>query len=70
MPTAWLKKNPFISMWLSAASRIARSLRGRATAQATPPASAAAAAGSSGHSKLWVEAVTAACTKTKPKRKR
>jgi hypothetical protein len=70
MPNARLKSNPFMSMWLSAASRIAGSLRGQATAQARRRVSTAVAAGSKGHPKLWIEAVTAARARTKPKRKR
>lgn len=33
MANPWLKKNPFMSMWLSTANRVAGSLRGQATAQ-------------------------------------
>jgi hypothetical protein len=70
MPNAWLKSNPFMSLWLSAANRIAGSLRGHATARAKRRVSAAATAGNKQHPKLWAEAVAAACGKTKPKRKR
>ncbi len=31
MANPWLKKNPFMSLWLSAANRVAGSLRGQAT---------------------------------------
>ena len=34
MSNPWLKKNPFMSLWLSEANRMAGSLRGQATAQA------------------------------------
>lgn len=34
MANPWLKKNPFMSLWLSTANRVAGSLRGQATAQA------------------------------------
>jgi hypothetical protein len=34
MSNPWLKKNPFMSMWLSAANRAVGTLRGQATAQA------------------------------------
>ena len=37
MPNAWLKSNPFMSLWLSAANRIAGSLRSHATARAQAP---------------------------------
>jgi hypothetical protein len=36
-----LKKNPFMSMWLSAANRMAGTLRGQATAQVKRQATAA-----------------------------
>lgn len=34
MANPWSKKNPFMSMWLSSANRVAGTLRGQATAQA------------------------------------
>ncbi|MES2877885.1 MAG: hypothetical protein V4713_05630 [Pseudomonadota bacterium] len=34
MSNPWLKKNPFMSMWLTEANRMAASMRGQATAQA------------------------------------
>ena len=34
MSNPWLKKNPFMSLFLSGANRIAGTLRGQATAQA------------------------------------
>jgi hypothetical protein len=33
MSNPWLKKNPFMSLWLSTANRMAGSLRGQAAAQ-------------------------------------
>jgi hypothetical protein len=33
MANPWLKKNPFMSMWLSGANAVAGSLRGRAAGQ-------------------------------------
>lgn len=33
MANLWLKKNPFMSMWLSTAHRVAGSFLGQATAQ-------------------------------------
>lgn len=43
MSNPWLKKNPFMSMWLSAANRMAASVRGQAGAQATRQIKAAMA---------------------------
>lgn len=34
MRNPWIKKNPFMSMWLSGANAVAGSARGRATAAA------------------------------------
>jgi len=55
----WLKKNPFMSMWLSTANRVAGTLRGQATAQARRHVKAAVA-----------EAVSPTAAKAKPRRKR
>jgi hypothetical protein len=41
MSNPWMKKNPFMSMWLSAANSAAGSMRSRATAQAKRQATAA-----------------------------
>ena len=41
MSNPWLKKNPFMSMWLSAANRAAGTMRNQATAQAKRQISAA-----------------------------
>jgi hypothetical protein len=34
MTNPWLKKNPFMSLWLSGANKVASSMRGHAAAQA------------------------------------
>ncbi|SAK45349.1 hypothetical protein AWB75_00770 [Caballeronia catudaia] len=39
MKNPWMKKNPFLSMWLSGANAVIGSARGRATAQAKRQAS-------------------------------
>lgn len=43
MAPSRLKKNPFMSLWLSAAHRVAGALRGQATAQARRQVQAALA---------------------------
>jgi len=43
MPNPWLKKNPFMSMWLSAANRAAGSMRAQATAEVKRQVNAAVA---------------------------
>jgi len=44
MANPWLKKNPFMSMWLSTANRVAGTVRGHATVQARRQVKAAIAA--------------------------
>ena len=53
MSNPWLKKNPFMSLWLSAANRMAGSIRGQAQAQATRQVRAAATAAQNEAVKLW-----------------
>lgn len=53
MSNPWLKKNPFMSMWLSSANRIAGSLRGQATAQVKRQAKAAVTEATRENLKLW-----------------
>jgi len=43
MSNPWLKKNPFMSLWLSTANRVVGGLRGQATAQAKRQVKAAVA---------------------------
>ena len=75
MANPWLKKNPFMSLWLSAANRVAATVRGQATAQArrqvkaatveaiSPPAPKVA-------SKTSASAKANASTKARTRRKR
>ena len=44
MSNPWLKKNPFMSMWLSSANAVAGAARGRVTAELNRQAKAASAA--------------------------
>jgi hypothetical protein len=59
MANPWLKKNPFLSMWLSTANRVAGTMRAQATAQAKRNLKATVA-----------EAKAAPAAKPKPTRKR
>ena len=43
MSNPWLKKNPFMSMWLSTANRLVGTFRGQATAEMKRQAKTAAA---------------------------
>ncbi|WP_213231620.1 hypothetical protein [Caballeronia sp. NK8] len=55
MKNPWVKKNPFMSMWLSGANAVIGSARGRATAQAKRQVAT-----------FWSEALTP----SKPKKRR
>ena len=41
MSNLWLKKNPFMSMWLSGANRVANIARGKITAESRRQSTAA-----------------------------
>lgn len=69
MPNPWLKKNPFMSMWLSAANRIAGTMRGQATAQAKRQISAAATKATNDNRKALLGTTASASLKAKPKRR-
>lgn len=62
----WLKKNPFMSMWLSSANRMAAPVRGRVAAEAKRQANAIAHAAVAEGVKFWTEALTPPIAK-KPK---
>ena len=70
MTNPWLKKNPFMSMWLSAANRVAGTARGQATAQAKRQVQAAVTAATNENLKLMSSAASTPASKSKPKRKR
>ncbi len=58
MPNPWLKKNPFMSIWLSAANSAAGSIRGQATAQAKRVAAGAMNNASQDMLDVWTRALT------------
>jgi len=64
MSNPWLKKNPFMSMWLSAANRMA----GQATAQAKRQVSAAVTKATNDNLKA-LSGGTSPASKAKPKRR-
>ena len=70
MTQPWLKKNPFMSLWLSTANRMAGSMRGAATAQVKRQVKAALTGATNENIKLWSAAVAAPAPRTRPKRKR
>ena len=70
MSNPWLKKNPFMSMWLSSANRIAGSVRGQATAAMKRQVKAAVTEATHENIKLWTTAPTPAAAKKKKPRRR
>ena len=70
MPNPWLKKNPFMSMWLSGANRLAGTVRGQATAQAKRQVSAAVTQATNDNLKALFGGISPASPKAKPKRRR
>ena len=70
MSNPWMKKNPFMSMWLSEANRIAGTMRGQATAQAKRQINAAVTKATNDNLKALLDAAAPASPKGKPKRRR
>ncbi|PLP99539.1 hypothetical protein [Cupriavidus pauculus] len=66
MKNPWNKKNPFMSMWLSNANRIAGAARGRMTAESKRAASTAITEGTRQMMAAWTDGLTA----TKPAKRR
>jgi hypothetical protein len=59
MSNPWLKKNPFMSMWLSSANRVAGSMRGRLAGEVKRQSAQATREASNDWIKLWTGAATA-----------
>lgn len=70
MSNPWLKKNPFMSMWLSGANRIAGTFRGRASAQVKRHVNATMTEAASASRRIWSDAQKAALSGARAKRKR
>jgi hypothetical protein len=66
MTNPWLKKNPFMSMWLSAFNTTANTMRGHATQEFQRQATAVAEQAT----KAWIDAWAGAPAKPKPRRRR
>ncbi len=73
MKNPWLKKNPFMSMWLSGAYKVAGAARGLAAAaverEATRSSKDAAAEGTKQVLEFWGASAAGAVPKQKPKPK-
>jgi hypothetical protein len=70
MPNPWLKKNPFMSMWLSGANSVAGSLRGQAAGQAKRQAASATTKAMNDLVGIWFAGVTAPPPKTRRRKRR
>ncbi len=69
MKNPWLKKNPLLSMWMSAANSVAGAARGRATAEARRHASAQMAQNANRMTRWWAEALGASPPRMRKKRR-
>lgn len=67
MSNPWLKKNPFMSMWLSGANSVVNSARGRIAAEAKRQSTTAVNKAASDMIGIWTETMT---KPTAPKRRR
>lgn len=70
MSNPWLKKNPFMSIWLSEANRIAGTVRSQATAQAKRQINAAVTKATKDNLKTLLGETASALSAAKPKRRR
>lgn len=67
MRNPWIKKNPLMSMWLSAANSAMGSARGHATAAAKRQAGTMMSTGAKQMVNFWSSALTAPSTRKKRK---
>ena len=70
MSNPFLKKNPFMSMWLSSANAMAGSMRGHATAHAKREVANATTKAAQDVFDLWANAVMPVPKKRKTRRRR
>ena len=70
MKNPWLKKNPFMSMWLSGANAVAGSARSLATAEGKRQATAMRTQGAKQIADFWTGALAAPAPAPRKKRKR
>jgi hypothetical protein len=70
MSNPWLKKNPFMSMWLSSANKMAGSMRGQVTAEAKRQVNAAVTKATDENLKHWFDVAKPAAPKARAKRRR
>jgi hypothetical protein len=69
MANPWMKKNPFMSMWLSGFNSAAGSMRGAATAQAKRQATSVMTKASKDIVDAWTGALTAPSAQKRKRRR-
>ena len=70
MANPWMKKNPFLSMWLSGANAVAGSMRGRAIREARRQSTTAMRTASKAIFDAWTSPWTLGATKRKKRTRR
>jgi len=70
MTNPWLKKNPFMSMWLSAANAAAGSLRGHAMGQAKRQSATMMAKATQDIVDAWTSGLTASSAPSRKRKRR
>ena len=70
MTNPWLKKNPFMSMWLSGANSVAGSLRAQAAAQVKRQAASATTNAVNDLVGAWFAGISPSSKKTRKRRQR
>ena len=65
----WLKKNPFMSMWLSGANSVANSARGIIAAEAKRQSTTAMSKATNDMFSLWTGAVTSTAPSRRKKKR-
>ena len=68
MSNPWLKKNPFMSMWLSGANSVANSARGTIAAEAKRQSTAAINKAGNDMFSAWVNAMSGSTPRRKKRR--
>jgi hypothetical protein len=69
MKNPWTKKNPFLSMWLSAANAVGGAARSRVTAETKRQARSATNKSVKQATDFWTEALTPTAPKRRKKRR-
>lgn len=67
MRNPWLKKNPFMSMWLSGANAVMGAARSRATAEGKRQAATMMSQGANQMARLWSDAMSPSPTRKRKK---